>query len=136
MMNPAENVLLSAEAHPDRTAFFARGKIWSFRKFAAEIERAALALLAHGVRPGDRIALHMANVPEMAIACFACFRLGAIAAPLNNRLKTVELRALLKRLQPALYIGQDPLYPLAASIEPQILPMEARFVVGAAPLSG
>ena len=60
-----------------------------------EIERAARAMAARGVGPGDWVALHMANVPETAIACYACFRIGAIAAPLNNRFKTVEPQFLL-----------------------------------------
>lgn len=120
----------TANARPHHIAFIAGGERWSFDRFAGEIERLARALSAHGVKPGDSIALHMANVPEMAIACFACFRLGAIAAPLNNRVKSVELHTLVKRLKPALYIGQDHLYPMAAPIDPGILPMHARFIVG------
>ena len=132
MMTPLDALLREAETRPNHVAFIADGTIWSYRRLATEIERTARAMAARGVRPGDRVALHMANVPEMAIACYACFRIGAIAAPLNNRFKTVELRSLLQRLQPALYLGQAHLYPQAAPVEPEILPAEARFVVGGA----
>jgi acyl-coenzyme A synthetase/AMP-(fatty) acid ligase len=46
------------------------------------------------------------NLPELAVAYSACFRLGAIASPVNTRLKTAELRPLLQRLKPAVYLGQ------------------------------
>src|SRR5262245_18999110 len=129
MRTTLDVLLHAARTQPHQIAFIADCGIWNFRRFVEEIERTAQGLVAHGVRPGDRVALHMANSPEMAIAYFACFRLGAIAAPLNNRFKTQELQALLKRLQCTLYIGQDHLYPLAAPIACRILPMEARFVI-------
>ncbi|MEZ2131914.1 MULTISPECIES: class I adenylate-forming enzyme family protein [unclassified Sinorhizobium] len=135
-MTILERLFHAAETRPHQIAFIADERNWSFRRFAGHVECMAQALSAHGVRPGDRVALHMDNVAEIAIAYFACFRLGAIAAPLNNRLKTPELSALLERLQPALYIGQDHLYPLIASIDPQILPVETRFIVGRTTMNG
>jgi len=131
-MSPLDALRQAAATFPNRTAFVANGAIWTNRRFVAEVERLARAMAARGVGPGDRVALHMANLPEMAMACYACFRLGAIASPLNNRFKTLELRSLLQRLQPRLYLGQSDLYPLACPIESEILPLSARFVVGAA----
>jgi acyl-CoA synthetase (AMP-forming)/AMP-acid ligase II len=86
-------------------------------------------LIEHGVRKGDRVALHMANLPELAVAYHACFRVGAIAAPLNIRFKTAELRPLLQRLRPVLYIGQAALYSQVASIDSSILASNRRFIV-------
>jgi acyl-CoA synthetase (AMP-forming)/AMP-acid ligase II len=71
----------------------------------------------------------MANLPELVIAYHACFRVGAIAAPLNIRFKTAELRSLLLRLRPALYIGQAALYSQVAFIASSILAANRRFVV-------
>jgi acyl-CoA synthetase (AMP-forming)/AMP-acid ligase II len=81
-------------------------------------------------RKGSRVALHMANVPELAVAFCACFQIGAIAAPLNIRLKSAELRPLLQRLLPALYIGQADLYRHVAATDASIVPWNARFIVG------
>jgi acyl-CoA synthetase (AMP-forming)/AMP-acid ligase II len=72
----------------------------------------------------------MANVPELAVAFCACFQIGAVAAPLNIRLKTAELRPLLQRLLPALYIGQADLYRHVAATDASIVPWNARFIVG------
>jgi acyl-CoA synthetase (AMP-forming)/AMP-acid ligase II len=71
----------------------------------------------------------MANLPELIVANHACYRVGAIAAPLNIRFKTAELRPLLQQLRPTLYIGQAALYSQVASIDSSILASNRRFVV-------
>ena len=103
--------------------------IWSYARFAAEVDRLARGLVARGLRRGDRVALHLWNGPELAVAYHACFRIGAIAAPLNTRLKSAELDPLLRRLRPALYIGQANLYAKVAGTDPMNLPVHARFLV-------
>ena len=86
-------------SRPKHVAFIARDEIWTYQRLATEADRVARGFWAHGARPGDRIALHMANLPEMIVAYDACFRIGAIASPLNNRFKTAQLKVL-PRLQP------------------------------------
>jgi long-chain acyl-CoA synthetase len=130
-MTPIDALNRQANNNPDNVAFISGNDTWSYRRLAAEVERVAQALLARGLQPGDRVALHMANRPEMAIAYYACFHIGAIAAPINLRFKTAELRNVLQRLKPALYIGEAQLYPQVEPIEPEILPLDARFITGA-----
>jgi acetyl-CoA synthetase len=48
----------------------------------AEVNRLANALRALGVGKGDRVGLFMPMTPEVAIASFACSKLGAIYIPL------------------------------------------------------
>ena len=127
---PLSALYFQADSNPEGIAFIAGRNLWSYRQLAIAVEQVAQTLHARGVRKGDRVALHMFNVAELAIAYFACFRLGAIAAPLNTRFKTAELRAALQRLRPAVYIGQAPLFPLVATFEADILPPGARYVVG------
>jgi acyl-CoA synthetase (AMP-forming)/AMP-acid ligase II len=129
-MTPIEALYSMAENRPTQAAMLAGDQFWTYSRLLSETERLAKAMLARGVKPGDRVALHMANVPQMVIAYYACFRIGAIAAPLNIRIKTAELRPILKQLRPALYIGQSHLYPEIANIESDILPSYARYVVG------
>ena len=128
--NPADTLHRRARVEPDRSAFAAGDEVWTYRRLATESERLAGAMLARGIQAGDRVALHMANLPELAVAYYACFHVGAIAAPLNIRLKAAELRPLLQRLRPALYLGQDQFYSQVAPIEPEVLAPNARFVVG------
>jgi long-chain acyl-CoA synthetase len=129
-MTPIEALYSQAVKHPDHLAFISGNDDWSYHRLTIEVDRLAGALLARGIRSGDRIALHMTNRPELVAAYHACFRIGAIAAPLNLRYKTAELRTLLRRLQPALFLGEGQLYREVAPIEPDILAPSARVIVG------
>src|ERR1700761_7992613 len=120
-----------AKARPDGVAFFFGKERYSYQWLVTEVERYAGALGAQGVKKGDRVMLHMTKLPEMAVAYYACFRIGAIAAPVSVRLKTAELRPSLQRLRPSLYLGDAKYYPAVAPIEPELLPAGARFVIGA-----
>src|ERR1700751_3351594 len=117
-----------AKRLPNNVAFIKDKQIWTYERLAAEVDRLARGLIEHGVRKGDRVALHMANLAELVVAYHACFRVGAIAAPLNIRFKTAELRPLLQRLRPALYIGQADLYRQVSSIDSSIMASNRRFV--------
>ena len=113
----------------EKVAFTTGQDSWTYERVATEVERLARGLIRRGLRKGDRVALHMANLPELVIAYHACFKLGVIAAPLNIRFKAAELKALLQRLRPSLYVGQAALYSQLASIDSSILASNARFIV-------
>ena len=128
-MTTATTLYYRVATDSEKVAFTKDREIWTYERLAAEVECLARGLVERGLRKGDRVALHMANLPELVIAYFACFRVGAIAAPLNIRLKAPELRPLLQRLRPTLYIGQATLYSQVASIDPLILPANRCFAV-------
>jgi acyl-CoA synthetase (AMP-forming)/AMP-acid ligase II len=121
-----------AQTRPQSAAFVFHEEVWSYARLAAEAERLARGLAARGVGPGDRVALHMMNRPEMVAAYYACFRLGAIAAPLRTAFKFAELAPILQRLKPALYIGDANLYGSVAPVDRSILALDKRFIVGGA----
>ncbi len=50
----------------------------SYAELHAEVQRFANVLKSVGVRRGDRIAVYMGMVPELAIALLACARIGAV----------------------------------------------------------
>jgi acetyl-CoA synthetase len=50
----------------------------SYRKLKHEVSKVANVLKAHGVRKGDRVAIYMPMIPELAYTMLACARLGAI----------------------------------------------------------
>jgi len=129
-MTPINALFSNARNCPNKTAFIVGEAVWSYGRFAAEVDRMARALVARGVKTGDCVVFHMVNRPEVAAGYYACFRIGAIAVPLNIRLKTAELWPLLSRLQPTLYLGEAKLYPEIEPIEVEILPSSARYVLG------
>jgi long-chain acyl-CoA synthetase len=114
----------------EKVAFSTGREIWTYGRLGIEVGRLARGLVERGVGPGDRVALHMPNLPELVTAYLACFEIGAIAAPLNTRFKKAELEPLLHRLRPSLYIGQAALYSEVATIDASILAGNRRFLVG------
>src|ERR1700682_5143251 len=128
-MTPAGALTHQAQTRPKSAAFVFHEDIWTYERLAADAERLACGLTARGVGPGDRVALHMMNRPEMVVAYYACFKLGAIAAPLRTAFTFAELAPILQRLKPALYIGEIDLYKSVAPVDASILAPDSRFIV-------
>lgn len=128
---PVEVLVQRALDRPNDETFIFRDETWTYEMIAAESERIARGMAARGVKPGDRVAIHMMNKPEFVLAYYACFRLGAIAAPLRTAFTFTELAPILRRLAPALYIGDAGLYENVAPVSMSVLPRDRRFIVGA-----
>ncbi|RZN21829.1 class I adenylate-forming enzyme family protein [Bradyrhizobium sp. Leo121] len=128
-LTPTEALMHQARVRPESTAFVFNEDVWTYSRLEAEAESVAQGLAANGVKPGDRVALHMMNCPEILVGYYACYRLGATKAPLRTAFKFAELAPLLQRLQPALYIGQAALYQNVAPIDDAILPRTSRILV-------
>jgi long-chain acyl-CoA synthetase len=126
---PIGALMHRAQTHPKSTAFIFHEQVWTYERLAADAQRLAQGLASRAVGPGDRVALHMMNRPEMIVAYYACFLLGAIAAPLRTAFKFAELAPLLQRLKPAVYIGEVGLYENVAPVDVSILAPNRRFVV-------
>ncbi len=71
----------------EREALVFESTRWSFSEFASRVDAVAKGLLALGVEPGDRVAIWVSNRPEWLLAFFAATRVGAIAVPMNTRLR-------------------------------------------------
>ena len=64
---------------------------WTYAKFDQLVNRAANMLIAKGIGKGDVVSLLMPNSAEYVIAYFACWKVGAIAGPINSLLKPAEI---------------------------------------------
>lgn len=80
----------AARARPDVEAFADAQLRLTFAELDAEVSRYARALLGHGVEPGDRVALWMANSTEWVVAFLAVARIGAVLVPVNTGFTTDE----------------------------------------------
>jgi long-chain acyl-CoA synthetase len=128
-MTPMGALMHQAQTRSKSVAFVFHEDLWTYERLADEANRLARGLAAHGVGSGDRVALHMMNRPEMIVAFYACFQLGAIVAPLRTAFKFAELAPILQRLKPVLYIGEAALYGNVAPVDAPILALDKRFVV-------
>jgi len=80
----------AAELFGTREGLVGDGRRLTFAELAAEVDRAARAYVAHGVRPGDRVAIWAPNVADWVIAALGAFRAGAIVVTVNTRFKGDE----------------------------------------------
>lgn len=82
-----------AASDPAKTFLFseADSREWSYAEFDAIVNRTANMLVANGVGKGDVVSLLMPNSAEYVIAYFACWKIGALAGPINSLLKPAEI---------------------------------------------
>lgn len=89
-----QNLINAAEAYPDRTASIFGNVVeplgdklmdakMSYRELLDSTYRFAAALQQFGVKPGDRVAVHLPNCPQFLIAYYATLMVGGIVVPCN-----------------------------------------------------
>jgi fatty-acyl-CoA synthase len=89
----AANLRATVARHADRDALVmpAHGYRASYRRLWDETTRAARALLALGVRPGDRVGVWSVNRPEWVVVQYASARVGAVLVNINPAYQVPEL---------------------------------------------
>lgn len=123
------SLLENAAKHPHAPAIIDGDLTIEFGQFVEDAHRLATRFADLGVRPGDRIVLHLGHCHQATVACYAAMMLGAIAVPLNVHLKAPELARLMRRLQPAVYIGHLARRDKMSDVPPDLLPFDRRFYV-------
>src|SRR5207248_11130896 len=90
--------LLTHAGHVWRDRPAVRWDDWSasYGELVDRCARGASALRACGVRPGDRVAAFLPNVPEMLELHFAVPAAGAILVPINVRITATEVAYILE----------------------------------------
>jgi fatty-acyl-CoA synthase len=111
---PLLNSYIEKWAHqtPDRLALIQHedGKTLTYKQLTALVDFFALRLLDMGIRKGDRVATMLVLVPEHIALMYACFKIGAICAPLDVRLKEHEVVRDLDKIEPKafFFLGNTP----------------------------
>jgi fatty-acyl-CoA synthase len=104
---------------PDKVALvdLASGRRFSYSKLDARVSLLASHLRnALRVGRGDRVAVLALNTTDTMEVQFACFRLGAIFLPLNNRLTVPELQFIVGDAAPKVMIHDADLAETALTI--------------------
>ncbi|MCG8636608.1 MAG: acyl--CoA ligase [Desulfobacterales bacterium] len=101
-----------ARIRPDKVAMVQHedNKAITYKKFNTLIDFFALRLLDMGIRHGDRVATQLVLVPEHMILIYACFKIGAIFAPLDVRLTEAEVVRDINKIRPKafFFLGNTP----------------------------
>ncbi|CCJ57312.1 putative ligase [Bordetella bronchiseptica MO149] len=86
-----------AEAAPDRPFVYFNGQWLTYAEADRRANRAAHALAAAGVKPGDRVAIDLHNRLEYLDLWFGLSRLGAIQVPINTDYRAPQIAHTFKR---------------------------------------
>ena len=93
---------------PDHDALVAPDRRFTFAQLRDEVRRAAGAMIAIGVAPGDRVAIWSPNTWHWVVACLAVHHAGAVMVPLNTRYTAEEATDILARTGAPLLIAMGP----------------------------
>ncbi len=97
-----------AESQPEKTALVAGDRRLSYAELDAQSNRAAQALMAAGVEPGDRVAFLDKNVPEYFTLLFGAAKARAVSVAVNWRLAPPEMAFILDHARvKVLLIGRE-----------------------------
>jgi long-chain acyl-CoA synthetase len=82
-----------AKESPTKVFLFSEtdGRQYTYAEFEAAVNRTARLLQSQGIGKGMVVSLLLPNSAEYLIAYFACFKLGALAGPVNSLLKSQEM---------------------------------------------
>jgi long-chain acyl-CoA synthetase len=81
---------------------------FTYAEFVAAVNRTAAMLSQHEVEKGDVVSLLMPNSAEYIIGYFACWKLGALAGPVNSLLKEHEIEFVMNNSEAkAILIGSE-----------------------------
>jgi len=96
-----------ATARPAAEAIVFRGERLSYAQWRAQSTALARALLALGVRRGDRVAVLLPNRPEWLVTAFAAARLGAATVAISTWSTPREIAWTLEHARPRVLVTME-----------------------------
>ena len=104
---------------PDHTFMYFKDRYFSYKEASRLFEVMASALMAKGVKRGDRVASMLLNMPQQLIAAFGTMKAGAIYVPLNPLYNDEELIHALATVEAEVLIVWDLLYANVKKVQPR-----------------
>lgn len=97
----------AASEFPERPYVITDERTWTYREMQAWADRIAAGLVTAGVKPGEHVALLMANYPEFVALKFGISRAGAVAVPINFLNRRDELAYVLRQSNAVLLVTME-----------------------------
>ncbi len=82
----------AVRSYGKRDAIIFYGRRLTYAQLGAMADRFAAALIALGVKPGDRVSICLPNIPQFPIAFFGALKAGAVVVPTNPIYTEPELQ--------------------------------------------
>ncbi|HME49198.1 3-((3aS,4S,7aS)-7a-methyl-1,5-dioxo-octahydro-1H-inden-4-yl)propanoate--CoA ligase FadD3 [Mycobacterium sp.] len=115
-----------AQQLPDHDALIDADRRFTYAELRTAVHRAAAAMIALGVAPGDRVAIWSPNTWHWVVACLASHHARAAVVPLNTRYTAEEATDILARTGAPLlvamgtFLGTDRVAKLPADALPKL----------------
>jgi len=106
----------TASNYPNQIALIYYGARTTYAQLSNLANRFAIALLRLGVRPGDRVALALPNIPQYPIAFYGALRAGAVVVPTNPLYTEREMQHQLADSGARVLVMLDSFYPVVRKI--------------------
>ncbi|MFD7660246.1 AMP-binding protein, partial [Actinosynnema sp. NPDC059797] len=94
-----------AAARPDATAVHENGVTHTYARLNARANQVAHALLAHGVRKGDVVGVHVPRSAEWVVGYLAAYKIGAVVVALDPGAPPSRLEAAIAASPPAAVVS-------------------------------
>jgi long-chain acyl-CoA synthetase len=109
----------SVNQFPDKTALIFIDSRISYKQLEDMVNRFANALINLGVKPGDKVAMLMPNMPQLVAATYGAWRAGAVVI-MNNPLYTdKELEYQFNNSESSFLVTMDLLGPRMIALKPK-----------------
>jgi amino acid adenylation domain-containing protein len=103
-----EDILFaSARRAPDRTALVDGERTLDYAALASAATGLAAELRGRGVQPGDRVAIYLEKSLEAAVALFAVWTAGGVAVPVNEGLRSAQVRHIVEDSGSKLFLSHQ-----------------------------
>jgi long-chain acyl-CoA synthetase len=126
------NLLLDniAEKFPLKAALIFEDETYTYADLLSRTQNLATSLLERGIDPGDRVAFLLPNSLEIVVCYYACFKIGAIAVPLNIRFGAEMLRYVINHSGARVLISEPELFTRVEKIRASLPEVEQYYLVG------
>ena len=101
---------------PNRLAIIFGGMELTYSELKNLADRFANALISMGLKKGEKVAIHLPNCPQFAIAYYGVLKVGAVFTPLSPLLAPKEAKYQLNDSEARILITLDLIYPGISSI--------------------
>ncbi|MFA5631307.1 MAG: AMP-binding protein [Porticoccaceae bacterium] len=102
----------------------------TWEQFHDRVERIAGALIAAGLKAGDRVAIMSLNNPVYFQLLYGVIWAGGIVVPINTRYAPKEVETCLDDLDGCWLASDEHFVEILSTVEPQILGIKGHFYVG------
>lgn len=126
----------TAQRYADNAAIISAGKTVTFSDFNELSDRMAAALLEHGIKKGDRVAIYSINSDMFAIAYFGIIKAGAVAVPINLLLPASEILYILQDAGVSGLIYHPMFSDNVSALRPDLKDLTCEFIIGESSNSG